>query len=265
MKKIRLMLKRITDVLKRRIFLLRKHVAAFIKKLKCILKAIPSRIYAILLKVSTFIKENWVCGLFIVIALSLIATIIWMIVLGKMQEIDVSIKYLLYPVYMLTAVFFGSSAKYIRDKKRIIIRRREIDSRWAKTEEIIKRCAFVNPKEGIIEGAGIPIITDSQSTYVDNSEAHTLIIGSTGSGKTRKIILPQINFLRLNKESIIVTDPKGELFESTSGAFHADGYRVVVLNFRDPLSGDAWNPLDIPYHYYLNEKKLIKQWKCLMI
>lgn len=121
----------------------------------------------------------------------------------------------------------------------------------------------MNPEENIIEGAGIPIITDGKSAYVDNSEAHTLIIGSTGSGKTRKIILPQINFLRLNKESIIVTDPKGELFESTSGSFHNDGYRVVVLNFRDPLLGDAWNPLDIPYHYFLNEKKVDKAMEML--
>lgn len=132
MKKVYHVLKRVKDALKDKIFSLRKQVADSIKKLKYLLKSVFIRIYALLLKICKFVKENWVCGLFIIISLSLIAAIVWMIVLGKMQEIDASIKYLLYPVYMLTAVFFGSSAKYIRDKKRIVIRRREIDSRWAK-------------------------------------------------------------------------------------------------------------------------------------
>lgn len=194
--------------------------------------------------------EYWQIILYSVIAVSLIAFIISMIVFQRMQEIDAGMKYLLYPIYMLTAVVFGTSAKFIRNKKKIIVRRREIDSRWSTFEEIKERFSFVNITANEIEGAGIPIISDGYSSYVDSTESHSLLIGSTGSGKTRRIILPLICFLLHNNESIIVTDPKGELFEQTSGAFKENGYKVITLNFRDPQKSDCWNPLAVPYQYF---------------
>lgn len=205
-------------------------------------------------KLFNFLLEYWQIVLCSALSIFFLAGVIWMIVLGKMQEIDAGMKYMIYPIYLVTAAIFGSSAKFLRDKKKIIVRRREIDSRWASDIEIQRKCKFVNIQEEIIEGAGIPLISDGTSTYLDDTESHTLIIGSTGSGKTRRIILPLIHFLRLHNESVIVTDPKGELYEETSGAFQRDGYKVVVLNFRDPLHSDAWNPLAIPYQYYIDGK-----------
>ena len=197
-----------------------------------------------------WLREYWQIILYSLIAISLIAFIISMIIFQRMQEIDAGMKYLLYPIYMLTAIVFGTSAKFIRDKKKILIRRREIDSRWATFDEMKKRLSFVNISENEIEGAGIPIISDGQSSYVDSTESHSLLIGSTGSGKTRRIILPLISFLLYNGESVIVTDPKGELFDQTSGAFKENGYKVVTLNFRDPEKSDCWNPLAVPYQYF---------------
>lgn len=197
-----------------------------------------------------WLREYWQVVLYTMIALSLIAFIVSMIVFQRMQEIDAGMKYLLYPIYMLVAVIFGTSAKFIRDKKKIIVRRREIDSRWATLDEMKKKFSFVNIEENEIEGAGIPIISDGRSSYVDSTESHSLLIGSTGSGKTRRIILPLISFLLYNNESVIVTDPKGELFEQTSGAFKDKGYKIITLNFRDPRRSDCWNPLAVPYQYF---------------
>lgn len=204
----------------------------------------------IIKKILRWFYEYWQIILYSVIAVSLIAFIISMIIFQRMQEIDAGMKYLLYPIYMLTAIVFGTSAKFMRDKKKIIVRRNEIDSRWATFDEIKKRFSFVNIAKNEIEGAGIPIISDGQSSYVDSTESHTLLIGSTGSGKTRRIILPLISFLLYNNESIIVTDPKGELFDQTSGAFKENGYKVITLNFRDPQKSDCWNPLAVPYQYF---------------
>lgn len=213
-------------------------------------KRFLNRTQLIIKKILRWLREYWQIILYSVIAISLIAFIISMIVFQRMQEIDAGMKYLLYPIYMLAAVIFGTSAKFARDKKKIIIRRREIDSRWATFDEIKKRFSFVNIVENEIEGAGIPIISDGQSSYVDSTESHSLLIGSTGSGKTRRIILPLISFLLYNNESIIVTDPKGELFDQTSGAFKENGYKVITLNFRDPQKSDCWNPLAVPYQYF---------------
>lgn len=211
---------------------------------------IKSWTWSITTKIFCWFYENWQIILCSLVSLSLIVFVISMIVFQRMQEIDVGIKYILYPIYVLTAAVFGTSAKFMRNKKKIVVRRREIDSRWATFDEITKRFSFVNIFENEIEGAGIPIISDGQSSYVDNTESHSLLIGSTGSGKTRRIILPLISFLLHNGESVIVTDPKGELFDQTSGAFEENGYRIVTLNFRDPQKSDCWNPLAVPYQYF---------------
>jgi len=213
-------------------------------------KSVLGKIRKSVARIIHWLREYWQVILYTIISLSLIAFIVSMIVFERMQEIDAGMKYLLYPIYMLAAIVFGTSAKFARDKKKIIIRRREIDSHWATFDEIRKRFSFVNIAENEIEGAGIPIISDGKSSYVDSTESHSLLIGSTGSGKTRRIILPLISFLLYNNESVIVTDPKGELFEQTSGAFKEKGYRVITLNFRDPQKSDCWNPLAVPYQYF---------------
>ena len=217
-----------------------------------------SCLYSIIRKAYTYLMLNWLYFLYIAMCILLIIAIIFMIIFEKMGEFDAGTKYLMYPLYGLAFAIFGSSAKSEHEKTDIVIRRREIDSRWANDDEIKQRCSLIDIQKGTAEGAGIPVITDGTKTakvtkvYVDNSESHTLIIGSTGSGKTRKIILPQIHCLRLRRESIIVSDPKGELFQLTSGVFHDFGYKVVKLDFRNPLDGDAWNPLTMPYRYYKN-------------
>jgi type IV secretion system protein VirD4 len=42
---------------------------------------------------------------------------------------------------------------------------------------------------------------------------------------------------------MIITDPKGELYKAGSEYMRERGYNVVLLNFREPQNGNAWNPL----------------------
>ena len=86
--------------------------------------------------------------------------------------------------------------------------------------------------------------------WVDDGEAHNLIIGATGSGKTQIVVFPMIKVLAKAGESMVLTDPKGELYEETSEMLRAYGYNVIVLNFRDPQKGNAWNPMSLPYRLY---------------
>ena len=44
----------------------------------------------------------------------------------------------------------------------------------------------------------------------------TLIIGSTGAGKTQVAIFPLVHSLAKHDESMIITDPKGEIYETTA-------------------------------------------------
>ncbi len=125
-------------------------------------------------------------------------------------------------------------------------------SRWAKPEEIKKSDGVekVLIKDQDIKAAGIPLINNGKEIWVDNGDYHTLVIGATGSGKTKCLVDPQVQTLARKGESMILTDPKGELYRDHSEMLRAKGYKIVVLNFRDPQMGNAWNPLTLPYQLY---------------
>jgi type IV secretion system protein VirD4 len=129
-------------------------------------------------------------------------------------------------------------------------------SRWADPEEIkgAASTTCVDIESGIAPSGGIPIISDGRTAWVDGSDTHTLVMGSTGSKKTRLFGMPLINILAMAGESFIATDPKGELYKRTSGLAAAKGYKVHVLNFRDLRLSDCWNPLALPHELYRKGK-----------
>ena len=128
-------------------------------------------------------------------------------------------------------------------------------SRWAKDKEMKAVLKEVDPKAATSEYAGIPLISKNGKLWVDNGEYHNLVIGATGSGKTQSTILPSIQILAKKGESMILTDPKGELYEGTGGLLKAKGYDLIVLNFRNPQKGNAWNPMTLPYQLYTGGNK----------
>ncbi len=74
--------------------------------------------------------------------------------------------------------------------------------------------------------------------YVLNN--NTLILGGSGSGKTRSFVMP--NILQAHS-SFVITDPKGEILEK-SGYFleKVKGYKIHVLNLDDKSRSDGYNP-----------------------
>ena len=85
-----------------------------------------------------------------------------------------------------------------------------------------------------------------------NSPCHSIIIGSTGSGKTTTFVSPMIQLLGSTGagSSMVITDPKGELFSLHSKYLQERGYDVKVVDLRDTYSSYRWNPLDGIYDAY---------------
>ena len=135
-------------------------------------------------------------------------------------------------------------------------------SRWAKEKEIIHdfKNTFVSQTDDKTDAAGVPLMMKDDKILVDNGEYHNLVIGATGSGKTQTIIFPTVEVLAKHRESMIITDPKGEIYEQTSNMLRDKGYEVLVLNFRDPQAGNCWNPMTLPYKIYKegNQDKAIE-------
>lgn len=124
------------------------------------------------------------------------------------------------------------------------------DTRWATDDEIKNSLREIVINDYHYPCGGMPLLSDGKVAYVDSSDTHSLILGATGSKKTRLLCMPLLQILAKAGESIIATDPKGELYERTSGILKKNGYKLVVLNFRNPSCGDAWNPLALPYQFY---------------
>lgn len=124
------------------------------------------------------------------------------------------------------------------------------ETRWATIEEIQNSGSYINLSDEDYGASGLPLISNGREAYVDNKDTHTLIFGATGSKKTRLFCMPMINMFAKAGESFIVTDPKGELYDRTSGLVESKGYKTVVLNFRNIGYGDMWNPLALPYELY---------------
>ena len=123
-------------------------------------------------------------------------------------------------------------------------------SRWAKESEVKKQLVEVDPKAYTADAAGLVVINNGKKIWVDNGEAHNIVVGSTGSGKTQAIVFPLVQSLAKRGESMIITDPKGEIYENTANMLRERGYNIVILNFRNPQNGNAWNPLGLPYTLY---------------
>ena len=75
-------------------------------------------------------------------------------------------------------------------------------------------------------------------------DRHVLLFGPTGSGKTRRFLIPNL-LLALEDQSVVVIDPKGELAAITARHRRSLGHNVVILNPFDirHFGSDGFNPL----------------------
>ena len=104
---------------------------------------------------------------------------------------------------------------------------------------------------------------DYKYVWFDKETPHYTYLGSTGSGKSVTAVIPMCSFIATakNKRSVFITDPKGEIFNTTSKMFKDNGYNVLTLDFRHPEMSNHFNilePIIKEYEKYIDyEKKSI--------
>ncbi len=161
---------------------------------------------------------------------------------------------LIITIVFLVAIISGVSSKIFEREKGVGLKvgqkQEKNYTNWLDEKEMKKELKMVLPSEPVSQYAGIPLINNGKKIWVDDGEAHSIIIGSTGSGKTEMIVQPTVKILAKKGESMIITDPKGEIYENNANELREKGYNIVLLNFRNPQKGNCWNPLNLPYQLY---------------
>ena len=111
---------------------------------------------------------------------------------------------------------------------------------------------------------GLPLVSvraNGRLYITFTPDTHVLVLGSTRSGKTTGYILPTI-FIKAHqkrKDSMLITDPKGELYAKSAEMLGRQGYKVVLVNFRDYRHSEFWNPLTQIFRKYRRASECAKR------
>ena len=128
---------------------------------------------------------------------------------------------------------------------------------WNKREEIEQLINIGEPDylDGTLIGRHIdPKFPDEAPEYFAlksdlRLNRHIMIYGASGTGKSRGFILPFIYSAAKRKgdqrESMVIVDPKGELFEKTSEHLRRQGYLIKAYNLLDLENSDGFNCMSV--------------------
>ena len=129
-------------------------------------------------------------------------------------------------------------------------------ARWGTSEDIKP---YIDPDFSknilLTQTERIMVGRNKQPKY--NINKNVLVIGGSGSGKTRFHIKP--NLMQMNA-SFIVTDPKGTVIEECGKMLVEGGYKIRVLNLIDFSQSMKYNP----FRYLHSENDILKLVNCIM-
>lgn len=114
---------------------------------------------------------------------------------------------------------------------------------------------------------GVVLYNHNGDLVVDGGQEsrHVLCVGATGTGKSRLVILPSLLYSldAANRRSLIVYDVKGELRQMTEERAKKNKYKIVSIDFRNPMTGDNWNPFARANRLYLKGDTMAREraWK----
>lgn len=90
--------------------------------------------------------------------------------------------------------------------------------------------------------------------YYVSDDTHSCVIGATRSGKTRCLVLQTICITAISGESMVISDPKSELYLYTKEFLEEKGYEIIVIDFINPNKSNQYNFLQ-PIIDAVNEGK----------
>ncbi len=88
------------------------------------------------------------------------------------------------------------------------------------------------------------------TALVDSDDIHCLMIGASGVGKTAFFLYPNLEYACASGMSFLALDTKGDLARNYGAiAIKHYGYKVAVIDLRNPTRSDGYNLLALINHY----------------
>ncbi|MGN0961590.1 MAG: type IV secretory system conjugative DNA transfer family protein [Christensenellales bacterium] len=178
-----------------------------------------------------------------------------------------SMFFLVFGVILVAFLIFFSNSKFKLDSNGASVKtkggmKKYYDTNWLSKDELRKNPDFkFHFYEDLhrSDNIGVPIRAEliGNKLHVNMYKPiHTLVIGTTGSGKTTQFVDPTMQILSEThaKPCLVITDPKGEIYDNHSEKLRKNGYRVLVFDLKEPFLSARWNPLTRAYE--LNERAM---------
>lgn len=93
------------------------------------------------------------------------------------------------------------------------------------------------PQGGIVLGWS----KNKKYLFYNTDDTHSLIIGTTRSGKSRHVVLQSVGLTAMAGESMLAVDPKAELYLYTYPFLQRLGYEVITIDFKNPNRSNRYN------------------------
>lgn len=129
------------------------------------------------------------------------------------------------------------------------------DSRFSTLSEIQQAYKEVDQLETSFKGhGGIPVARYKEKLYLDDQTVNTVIIGTSRSGKGETFVFPTIDVTSRaeDQSSLVINDPKGELYTGSYETLRKRGYDIEVINMISPEDSLSYNPLALIIEAYTN-------------
>ena len=129
--------------------------------------------------------------------------------------------------------------------KMIGVGSKRLFQQWALTEKSGAQLAKPKKQKDFIGKHHKGALVDGHCLRLseDETSKNIVVIARTGAGKTSRNIIPNVLAKRNSEASIIINDPRGEVFAATSAAMQDGGYTIIVINPADPEVSARFNPL----------------------
>lgn len=108
-------------------------------------------------------------------------------------------------------------------------------AKWGNARELNKQYADRDGKNVILTKR----VSIGLDGYKHRRNLNILVVGGSGSGKTRFFCKPGIMSVNC---SYLIVDPKGEMLRSTGYLLKEEGYDIKVFDLTHPRQSDGYNP-----------------------